>query len=412
MASSVTRVASASSIHDGEFGPIILRCSAAETRSTSRVATTAWTTRADCHDGDDGRDQASRGQREDGHGGDAGQHECCANPAGRGGVTELDERGRREGILDALRPGDAVSRYDRQRGQEQRADRHDQDARAWCPPLDPEHEAEEQRRRDCDQIALRDVLDVTGREGGDLHHQQRDVGAGGGEERRDVRIALAAPQRQDDEQGRGEQRNADGDQRDAGDMPDDLFERLPAESVDSSPSVAYAPSMSAHEKLSRVARAINDSTARATNPTSSGSRRIRVAFERVINACPTAATTNTGSRINACSRTPPATTTAAMKTPCRHSVGSSSDACQREERDRDERVVERLAHQQPRVRQRRDGERERRGRQRAAVGEEAPAPEEDGHRGERHHERLHGLRERGSRPAAMPTESGSPTSAG
>ena len=96
--------------------------------------------------------------------------------------------------------------------------------------------------------------------------------------------------------------------------------------------------------------------------------------------------------MSACSRTAAAMLTASRNRPCRSSVGLLQHAGKREERGRDERVEERLGHQQAAVPERGWQHGDRGSAERPARAREPDSQEVDGDGDQRHRERLKGLR--------------------
>ena len=88
------------------------------------------------------------------------------------------------------------------------------------------------------------------------------------------------------------------------------------------------------------------------------------------------------------SRVRTASTTTATRSACDRGVGSVERARREPRRQSDEGIEDRLAHQQPRVGEPRQAERERCGGERPALRHQPAAPGEDGHGRERHHEGL------------------------
>ncbi len=265
--------------------------------------------------------------------------------------------------------------------EDERGRRERDDVRGGALPrraaVEPEAEAEEEQRRKPEQVALREPPDVAGREEPDL----ADEACGEGERHRQVRADLRRVRACERQRGDGAGRHDADEQKQVGGVVHAEAQRI-ADGV-----------LGVSRRLVRAEPDRHDTDAdggeRGERRPQARERRHRPSRRGVDrdrehegghehDALEPRQDREHDDADEQCLRP-------------RRRLGERARCEPR--RQRDQRVENRLAHQQPRVGEPRQAERERGGGERPTLRHEPPAPREDRHGRERHHERLEDPRE-------------------
>ena len=281
----------------------------------------------------------------------------------------------------------------RERGDAQdrdRADRRHDAHRAGRPTSYPDAEPEKERGQGGDEVALADAVEMIHRERGDLTQEKEDVRRRRREEGTDGRRLLAANRRGDDERRGREHRQPQAHDHERAGVPRELLgqARRGRRGL-----LRHCPVCA--QEIARVVgvEGEQDDRGQAEEPEDRQQppqRRGGAAEPGVQAGCEE----ERGQEQEGLEPDGRGQAQRQQEEALPFQRGLLEHASQRHQCDSDRRVEERLRHQQAAVPERRREHGERCRDERPARSDEALAPEVDGHRGERHCERLERLRGR------------------
>src|SRR5262249_42362976 len=140
----------------------------------------------------------------------------------RGAADQAPERGRDERERERPLGEKALERKDEHGAERDQGDERCREPRARSAAVDPDGEADEEQRREAEEVALREVVDMPGGEDADLDDRPGRERGGDGEVGADGTAALAAADRVEQEQQDGRDREERAQEDEVARMPDDL----------------------------------------------------------------------------------------------------------------------------------------------------------------------------------------------